>query len=291
MIFRTFLTTKISTSQSTVEALNAIVSKISKRKKLIKIAGRSPAGWVTIAEYENDPFPSDSEDSKKIRQAENRALAKNKNKSSYTLSSKPDRTRRPQFRNDGFHHGFNPSPPPFPFFFPLFKPENPPFTQSQEKVPKPTDTCCGCGQTGHWRSRCPKQTKTEIDAKDIIYQEISKKYSQLNRGTDICLHSLSQVLAKARGSNTVNLYTRHFSKWQQWVSQFPNTKAIPADDTYVIAYMLNLFQKNKSYENIRISFFAIKYFQKITGYKNVLTGGLLFLVLEGIKRTSQKNIA
>ena len=126
---------------------------------------------------------------------------------------------------------------------------------------------------------------------DIIYREISKKYNQVNRSIGICLHSLSQVLAKARGSNTVNLYTRHFSKWQQWVSQFPNTKAIPADDTYVIAYMLNLFQKNKSYENIRISFFAIKYFQKITGYKNVLTGGLPFLVLEGIKRTSQKNIA
>ena len=123
---------------------------------------------------------------------------------------------------------------------------------------------------------------------DIIYREISKKYSQVNRSIDICLHSLYRVFAKARGSNTINLYTRHFSKWQQWVSQFPNTKAIPADDTYVIAYMLNLFQKNKSYENIRISFFAIKYFQKITGYEKILTGGLPFLVLERIKRTSQK---
>ena len=36
--------------ESTVEALNAIVSKISKRNKLIKIADRSPAGWATIAE-------------------------------------------------------------------------------------------------------------------------------------------------------------------------------------------------------------------------------------------------
>ena len=53
---------------------------------------------------------------------------------------------------------------------------------------------------------------------------------------DICFHLLSHVLAKARGSNTINLYTR-----QQRVNQFPNTKAIPADDTYVIEYMLNLF--------------------------------------------------
>ena len=36
--------------ESTVEALNAIVSKISKRNKLIKIADRSPAGWANIAE-------------------------------------------------------------------------------------------------------------------------------------------------------------------------------------------------------------------------------------------------
>ena len=41
-------------------------------------------------------------------------------------------------------------------------------------------------------------------------------------------------------------------------------------------------------QNIRNSFFAIKYFQKITGYENALTGGLSYLVLEGIKRTSQK---
>ena len=134
--------------EPTVEALGAIVSKISKRNKLITIAGRSPAGWATITEYEDDPFTNDSEDSKKIRQAENRALAKNKNKSPFTSSSKPDRTRRPQFRNDSFQHGFNPPPLPFPFFFPPFKPENPPFTQSQEKILKPADTSYGCGQTG-----------------------------------------------------------------------------------------------------------------------------------------------
>ena len=141
---------------STVEALNVIVSKISKRHKLIKIADCSPSRWATITKYEDEPFDSDSEASKKIRQAENRALAKNKNKSPFTSSSKPDRTRRPQFQNDSFQHGCNPPAPPFPFFFPPFKPENPPFTQSQEKILKPTDTCYCCRPTGHWHSRCSK---------------------------------------------------------------------------------------------------------------------------------------
>ena len=149
---------------STVEALNVIVSKISKRHKMIKIADCSPSRWATITKYEDEPFDSDSEASKKIRQAENRALAKNKNKSPFTSSSKPDHTRRPQFQNDSFQHGFNSPPPPFPFFFSPFKPENPTFTQSQEKIPKPTDTCYGAGKQDTGAVDALKRTKTEIDA-------------------------------------------------------------------------------------------------------------------------------
>ena len=43
--------------------------------------------------------------------------------------------------------------------------------------------------------------------------------------------------------------------------------------------MLNLLQKNKSFENIRISFFAMKFFQKIIGYENVLTRRLRYVEL------------
>ena len=32
------------------------------KKKLIKVAGRSPAGWSFVEEYEADPIVSDSDD-------------------------------------------------------------------------------------------------------------------------------------------------------------------------------------------------------------------------------------
>ena len=102
---------------------------------------------------------------------------------------------------------------------------------------------------------------------DIIYREILNMYREVNRNIDICLHLLSQVLPKVRGRNTMHLCTRYFSKWKQWVSQFPSTKAIPVNDTCIIIYMVNLFQKSKSCGNIRISFLVTKYFQKITRYK------------------------
>ena len=63
---------------------------------------------------------------------------------------------------------------------------------------------------------------------------------------------------------------------------------IPADDIYVIGYTFNLFQKHESFKNMGISYFAIKYFQKITDYENFLAEGLPYLVLERLKRTSQK---
>ena len=136
--------------------MNTIVCKIPKKNKLIKIADRFPAGWATIAEYEDNPFASDSENSKKIQQGENRALAKAK-----TKAHLPRQVN--QIVPIGLSFGMTvssmdsvPPPQPFPFFFLPFKPENQQFTQSQEKMSKPTDTCCGCRQTGHWCSRSPK---------------------------------------------------------------------------------------------------------------------------------------
>ena len=55
-------------------------NQLKRRNKLIKMADRSVLGRDTVAEYKADPIASDSDDGKKIRQAENRALTKRKSK-------------------------------------------------------------------------------------------------------------------------------------------------------------------------------------------------------------------
>ena len=79
---------------------------MQKRNKLIRLADWSAGGWIAVQEYMPDELASDSDDSRKMRQAKNRATKKRKlvfpSKSSSTFLSAT------QFHQSNFG---NPAPP------------------------------------------------------------------------------------------------------------------------------------------------------------------------------------
>ena len=75
-------------------SLKAVISELKKRNKFIKIAGSTERGWAVVAEYEKEPIRSHSDDCKRIRQAETRALKKKNTEKSKSRAFKPSSTLR-----------------------------------------------------------------------------------------------------------------------------------------------------------------------------------------------------
>ena len=69
--------------------LSSTLKDVSKRNKLIRLANRSRAGWATVAEYMSDDLSSDSEDEKRMKAAENRALLEMKSSRKRKYSDGP----------------------------------------------------------------------------------------------------------------------------------------------------------------------------------------------------------
>ena len=63
-----------------------------KRRKLIKLADKSEAGWLAVDVYESDDLADDSADEKRIKRAKEKAV-KNKKESSKSLASSTRSTR------------------------------------------------------------------------------------------------------------------------------------------------------------------------------------------------------
>ena len=64
--------------EKTGEKVEELKKSLRHRQKIIKLADKSEAGWLAVKEYQTEELASDSEEEKRIKKAQERALNQKK---------------------------------------------------------------------------------------------------------------------------------------------------------------------------------------------------------------------
>ena len=125
------------------QRINQVLQKVEHRNKLIRIADRSEAGWETVREFQRDDLADDSEEERKIRASESRALQKIKRK----------KLRRQQKPSAAVGRVEDQS----------FRPPKDQYKKSyfNQRRPGVNDICFQCGEKGHWSYQCESSPQKE----------------------------------------------------------------------------------------------------------------------------------
>ena len=136
-----------------ISVLKGFVETLKNRNKHIRIADKSDGGWKTVDEYFSDEEASDSEDEKRIRAAEHRAVRKIK------AGKKNDKTSRKRpaeaagAPSQPIHNGCN------SFTVPPFRAAG--AVASAQQNSKANDQCFRYFSFGHWAHDCRKKLDGE----------------------------------------------------------------------------------------------------------------------------------
>ena len=129
------------------------ITKLKKRNKLIRIADKSEGGWKTVEEYLSDEVASDSEDEKRIRAADNRAVRKIKSVRKDGKVNRKRPTEAAGAHSQSVHNGGN-----FPYTAQPFRSVGAVATAPSNS--KANDQCSRCSAYGYWDRDCRKKTNT-----------------------------------------------------------------------------------------------------------------------------------
>ena len=118
----------------------------------------------------------------------------------------------------------------------------------------------------------------------FIQKGVNEKFQEADYQFRTLLSLLPEVLTKSKELSTVKCYWGYFEKWDILSQQFPKVSVLPAEENFIILYLLSLLQTRKSYPAIRSSGFVIKYFHTIVEHHDRCNSKLVNYVLEGIRR-------